>query len=59
MKNKKSKDLLEGRTKEWDTNDWQGRSEHQVQGNETFAFWGLVGFVCTVIGIILYNVMLS
>lgn len=29
----KKKDLLEGRTPEWDRNDWQGRSREQVESN--------------------------
>ena len=29
----KKKDLLEGRTPEWDKNDWQGRSKEQVESN--------------------------
>jgi hypothetical protein len=30
---KKQKNLLEGRTKEWDSNEWQGRSQLQVENN--------------------------
>lgn len=29
----KKKDLLEGRTKEWDRNDWQGRRKDQIESN--------------------------
>jgi hypothetical protein len=25
--------IFEGRTKEWDTNDWQGRTKEQVESN--------------------------
>ena len=50
---KQQKDLLEGRTKEWDTNEWQGRSYKQVQDNETLTtaslFLFVVFFVVTVI----------
>jgi hypothetical protein len=28
-----SSDIFEGRTKEWNRNDWQGRSQEQVEGN--------------------------
>ena len=27
----RKKDLLEGRTKEWDRNDWQGRRKDQIE----------------------------
>ena len=27
------KDLLEGRTKEWDSNDWQGRRKDQIESS--------------------------
>lgn len=29
----KKKDLLKGRTKEWDRNDWQGRRKDQVESS--------------------------
>ena len=29
----KKKNLIEGRTPEWDKNDWQGRSKEQVESN--------------------------
>ena len=56
MSNKKTKKIntFEGGTKEWDSNEWQGRSEQQVEaGNKILHYvlivvialfwgWGLV-----------------
>lgn len=53
----KKKDLLEGRTKEWDTNDWQGRTERQVRGSEMFSFWAFVGMVIVLIGVLVYGMI--
>lgn len=49
---KKQKDLLEGRTKEWDTNDWQGRSKEQIDAN--YKVMGLSGLVF-IAGFLLYG----
>jgi len=29
----KKPNIFKGRTKEWDTNDWQGRTRQQVESN--------------------------
>lgn len=53
----KKKDLLKGRTKEWDTNDWQGRTERQVKGSEMASFWAFVGMVIVLIGVLVYDMI--
>ena len=52
---KKQKDLLDGRTKEWDTNDWQGRSERQVRGNEMIAGYAFIGFFIVILGLVIWE----
>jgi hypothetical protein len=55
---KKSKDLLEGRTKEWDTKDWQGKSKKQIEFNETVVFITLILFGLIGMGFAIYNVFI-
>jgi len=39
--------------KRWNRNDWQGRSEKQVEQAETVAFYAMLMLICaTVIGAI-------
>jgi hypothetical protein len=52
---KKSKDLLEGRTKEWDTKDWQGRSERQIQVAELLAGYAFIGFFIVILGLVIWE----
>jgi hypothetical protein len=52
---KKKKDLLEGRTKEWDTNDWQGRSEGQIRVTELLAGYAFIGFFIVILGLIIWE----
>jgi len=33
QKSKKKVNIFKGRTKEWDTQKWQGRSKYQVEAN--------------------------
>jgi len=42
---KKSKDLLEGRTQEWNTEDYQGRSTKKVNDNEKVTVAAIFLFV--------------
>jgi hypothetical protein len=47
MKNKKI-NIFEGRTNEWDSNEWQGRSQRQVENNYKvmkYAFIISLGFL--------------
>lgn len=46
----KSKDIFKGRTKEWDRNEWQGRSQEQIEGNYKILDWTLMG-----VGIFLFG----
>ena len=34
--------IFEGRTKEWDSNQWQGRSKRQVEGNYKILDWTMM-----------------
>lgn len=54
---KKSKDLLEGRTKEWNSADYQGRSEKQVQENETLMASSMFLFVTFLIVSVVINAL--
>lgn len=46
----KSNDIFKGRTKEWDRNEWQGRSQEQIEGNYKILDWTLMG-----VGIFLFG----
>ena len=53
----RKKDLLEGRTKEWDRNDWQGRRKDQIESSYKIMDVGFVLIlIFTTIGIV-YNVV--
>lgn len=51
------KDLLEGRTKEWNSDDWQGKSKKQIQFNETIVFVTLILLGLIGIGLAMYNLV--
>ena len=58
MKNqKKNLDLLEGRTKEWDSSNWQGRSQRQVEDNHKIMGVALTGLFVVLIGLIIYGLV--
>lgn len=58
MKNqKKNLNLLKARTKEWDTNDWQGRSQRQVEDNHRIMGIALTGLFLVLIGLIIYGII--
>ena len=46
---------FEGRTKEWDSDEWQGRSKRQVDNNEFVSAIGVIVSVLVVIGIVIYK----
>lgn len=54
---KKSKDLLEGRTKEWNSADYQGKSEKQVQDNETLMAASMFLFVVFFVVAVVINAL--
>ena len=43
------KNIFEGRTKEWDNNDWQGRSKKQVEQNYKAIGYGCLGIIIALI----------
>ena len=49
-------DIFEGRTKEWDSNLWQGRSKRQVESNYKSMTVGCIGFFIVLLGIIIYGI---
>ena len=51
-KSKKKVNIFNGRTKEWDTQDWQGRSKYQVEGN--YKIMGFT-FMVVVASLVLYG----
>jgi hypothetical protein len=54
---KKQKDLLEGRTKEWNSIDYQGRNKEQVQDNETLTAASMFLFVVFFIVAVIINAL--
>ena len=52
QKSKKKVNIFKGRTKEWDTQKWQGRSKHQVEAN-----YKVMGFTFMVViaALVLYG----
>jgi hypothetical protein len=53
----RKKDLLEGRTKEWDRNDWQGRRKDQIESSyKIMDVVFVLILIFTTIGIV-YNVV--
>ena len=52
-------DILEGRTKEWNPDDWQGRSRSQVEGNYKILDWTLMGVGVFLFGWVVYTVITS
>jgi uncharacterized membrane protein YidH (DUF202 family) len=54
---KKQKDLLEGRTKEWNSIDYQGRNKEQVQNNEIIMVASMFLFVVFFIVAVIINAL--
>jgi len=40
-------DIFKSRTKEWDANEWQGRSKANVEASYKFAFISIIGMILT------------
>jgi hypothetical protein len=56
---KNQKDLLEGRTKEWDTNEWQGKTQSQIENSNKLLYYVFVAFVGGLAGYTLMSLILS
>ena len=41
--------------KNWNPNDWQGRSRKQVETSETLAGISMIAVIVMVIGLVIYN----
>ncbi len=54
---KKKPDIFKGRTKEWDSNEWQGRSRNQVETSETLAGISMFACIAIMLGLIIYNLI--
>lgn len=55
----KSINIFKGRTKEWDRNEWQGRSQEQVEGNYKILDWTLMGFGIFLFGWAVYTAFMA
>ena len=56
---KKDVDVFKGRTKEWDRNQWQGRSRSQVEGNYKILDWTLAGLGIALFAWAIYTTVIS
>lgn len=54
---KNKPDMFKGRTKEWDSNEWQGRSKRQVENNEKLAGISMIACIAIMLGLIIYNLI--
>tara|TARA_R110000868_G_scaffold47206_2_gene155133 strand:- start:395 stop:565 length:171 start_codon:yes stop_codon:yes gene_type:complete len=51
----KKPNIFKGRTKEWDTNDWQGRTKEQVESNYKVMGYGFIIGIGLIIGYVLIS----
>ena len=49
--------LLEGRTKEWNSTNYQGRREDQYESNMKSMTVGCVGMLVVVVSLIIYGIL--
>jgi hypothetical protein len=56
MKTKKL-NLLEGRTKEWNLDETQGRTKKQYEDNAKSMTFGCFGFLTILVSIIIYGII--
>tara|TARA_Y100000385_G_C12962607_1_gene580450 strand:- start:631 stop:810 length:180 start_codon:yes stop_codon:yes gene_type:complete len=54
---KNKPEVFKGRTKEWDENQWQGRSKHQVETNYKLMDITVVMGIISFIGIMIYRLI--
>lgn len=45
--------------KNWNREDWQGRSRRQVETSETLAGISMIAVIAMVIGLVIYNVLVN
>lgn len=45
--------------KNWNPNDWQGRSRRQVETNETLAGISMIAVIAMVVGLVVYNIIVN
>lgn len=48
-------EIFKGRTKDWDTKDWQGRTKEHVESNYKVMFFSLIGMLVMLIGTVIYT----
>ena len=41
--------------KNWNPNDWQGRSRKQVESSETLAGISMIAVIAMIVGFVIYN----
>ena len=56
IKKEKKVNIFEGRTKEWNEKDWQGRTQKQVEDNHKIMGIALLGLFTTLVGLIIYGI---
>ena len=49
--------VFKGRTKEWNPNDYQGRSRQQVETNEKISGYSILAVVIFLFGYAIYNLI--
>lgn len=45
--------------KNWNPNDWQGKSKRQVEASETLAGISMIAVVLMVVGLVVYNIVVN
>jgi len=50
-------DLLEGRTKEWNSTNYQGRRKDQYESNMKSMSVGCIGMLVVVVSLIIYGII--
>jgi len=56
---KNKPDIFKGRTKEWDSNEWQGRSKRQVENNEKLSGISWILLATFLIGYGIYSLIIG
>jgi hypothetical protein len=50
-------DLLEGRTKEWNSTDYQGKRKDQYESSAKSMMVGCIGLLLVVVSMIIYGIV--
>lgn len=45
--------------KNWNPNDWQGKSRRQVEASEALAGISMIAVVLMVVGLVVYNIVVN